>query len=252
MLDWLRRRRSAPELPEPLWRATLDRYPFLAERGPDDLARLRTMAAEFLAGKEFHGGGGLVITDEIALAIAAQAVLPVLHLGLHWYDDFVGIVVHPDEVVARRTAMDDSGVVHDWDEVLAGEAMEGGPIMLNWRDVAQAGTTAASGYNVVIHEFVHKIDLRDGEADGCPPLPSLRARKQWMAVLEPQYERFREQVAIAERFGGERPWLDDYGATAIDEFFPVACEAYFVNRERFTKEFPELTQLFDAFFLRRR
>lgn len=248
MFGWLRRRR-APELPEALWRATLARYPFLAERPEDDVRKLRALAAQFLAQKEFHGAGGLAITDEIALAIAAQAVLPVLHLGLRWYDDFVGIVVHADEVVARRTMADDSGVVHDWDEVLAGEAMEGGPVMLNWHDVAHAGTTAETGFNVVIHEFVHKIDLRDGAPDGCPPLPSRAAREQWLAVLQPQYERFREQVIVAERFGGDLPWLDDYGATAIDEFFAVACEAYFVNRRRFAAEFPELTALFDGFYL---
>lgn len=252
MWDWLRRRRRTPELPEALWQSTLARYPFLADRPADEVARLRALAADFLARKEFHGAGGLVISDEIALAIAAQAVLPVLHLGLHWYEDFVGIVVHPDEVVARRTEVDATGVVHDWDEVLAGEAMEGGPVMLNWRDVAQAGATADTGYNVVIHEFVHKIDLRDGAPDGCPPLASAAARRQWLAVIEPQYARFREQVTIAERFGGERPWLDDYGATAIDEFFAVACEAYFVNRARFTQEFPELTALFDGFYRPRR
>lgn len=248
MFDWLRRRRRAPELPDALWQATLQRYPFLADRPHEDLARLRTMAAEFLARKEFHGAGGLVITDEIALAIAAQAVLPVLHLGLDWYDDFVTVVVHPDEVVARRTHVDETGVEHEWDEVLAGESMEGGPVMLSWQDVAQAGETAETGYNVVIHEFVHKIDLRDGAPNGVPPLASSAARKQWLAVLQPAYERFCEQVKIAERFGGEPPWLDDYGATAIDEFFAVACEAYFVNRERFTKEFPQLTVLFDGFY----
>ncbi|HEY0824375.1 MAG TPA: M90 family metallopeptidase, partial [Ramlibacter sp.] len=191
MWGWLRRRRSAPEIPEALWRATLARYPFLAGREQEEARRLRALAARFLADKEFHGAGGLAITDEIALAIAAQAVLPVLHLGLRWYDDFVGIVVHPDEVLARRSATDDTGVVHDWNEVLAGEAMEHGPVMLNWRDVAQAGDTAETGFNVVIHEFVHKIDMRDGAPDGCPPLASKQARERWLAVLQPQYERFR-------------------------------------------------------------
>jgi hypothetical protein len=248
MWDWLRRRR-APAIPDPLWQSTLQRYPFLRERDAADVERLRALAAAFLGRKEFHGAGGLVITDEIALAIAAQAVLPVLHLGLDWYDDFVGIVVHPDEVVARRTETDATGVVHDWDEVLAGEAMEGGPVMLNWRDVAQAGASAETGFNVVIHEFVHKIDLRDGAPDGCPPLPSRDARRQWLQVMEAEYQRFRELVIRAERFGEEAPWLDDYGATAIDEFFAVACEAYFVNRTRFTQEFPALARLFDGFYL---
>jgi hypothetical protein len=120
---------------------------------------------------------------------------------------------------------------------------------LNWHDVAHAGASAEAGFNLVIHEFVHKIDMRDGAADGCPPMLTKQARERWLAVLEPQYAQFREQVIVAERFGGAAPWLDPYGATNIAEFFAVACEAYFVNRERFTQEFPALTPLFDGFFL---
>ena len=248
--NWLRRRASAPAIPDALWQQTLARYPFLAAtRAAADIERLRALAADFLARKEFQGAGGLQITDEIALAVAAQAVLPVLHLGLGWYEDFVGIVVHPDEVLARRTHTDETGVVHDWQEPLAGEAMEGGPVMVNWHDVAQGGASAESGFNVVIHEFVHKIDLRDGAPDGCPPLRSREQRVQWLQVMDREYQRFREQVIVAERFGGEQPWLDAYGATAIDEFFAVACEGYFVNRERFEREFPELAALFDTFYL---
>lgn len=245
--SWLRRRKPRA-IPEALWDATLRAYPFLLERPAAERARLRALSGEFLAHKEFHGVGGVEITDAIALAIAAQAVLPVLHLGLAWYDDFVGIVVHPAEVVARRSVTDESGVVHAWDEVLAGEAMELGPVMVNWEDVARAGGTAESGYNVVIHEFIHKIDMRDGAADGCPPLPSKQARLRWLEVLQGQYDHFRERVLVAERFGGEEPWLDPYGATSLDEFFAVACEGYFVNRSRFSAEFPALVPLFDGFF----
>jgi Mlc titration factor MtfA (ptsG expression regulator) len=248
MFGWLRRRGRASDVPEALWSATLAAYPFLAQRTPGERERLRELAAEFLAVKEFHGAGGLEISDAIALAVAAQAVLPVLHLGLKWYDDFVTVVVHPGEVVARRSVTDDTGVVHHYDEVLAGEAMEGGPVMVNWQDVAAAGESAASGYNVVIHEFVHKIDMRDGAADGCPPLPSSAARRAWLATMEDEHQRFRELVVVAERFGGEPPWLDAYGATAVDEFFAVACEGYFVNRERFGADFPRLLGMFDDFF----
>jgi Mlc titration factor MtfA (ptsG expression regulator) len=249
MLGWLRGRRRTRPIPDALWAAILAGYPFLAQRPAADLVKLRELAAQFLARKEFHGADGLVITDAMAVAIAAQAVLPVLHLDLRWYDDFVGIVVHPQEVVARRTTTDETGVVHAYEEVLAGEAMEGGPVMLSWEDVAGSGASAADGYNVVIHEFIHKIDMRDGEPDGCPPLPSRAARQRWLAVMQAQFDAFRERVIVAERFGGEEPWLDAYGASAIDEFFPVACEAYFVNRTRFAREFPELTALFDSFFL---
>lgn len=248
MWGWWRQRRSPPPLPEALWQQVLTRFPFLTDRPPEDVQRLRELSARFLQDKEFHGAQGLTITDEIALSIAAQAVLPVLHLGLRWYDDFVGIVVHPDEVLARRTQVDESGVVHDWEEVLAGEAMDQGPVMVSWRDVRAAGEQWQDGYNVVVHEFAHKLDLRDGESDGCPPQPSSRARAHWREVIDAQYEAFREKVIIAERFGGEPTWLDPYGASAVDEFFAVACEAYFVHRARFAVEFPPLLALFDGFF----
>jgi Mlc titration factor MtfA (ptsG expression regulator) len=256
MFGWLRRRRAAPPIPEALWRQVLLHYPFLAERPAAQIAQLRALSAQFLASKEFHGAQGFTITDEVALAIAAQAVLPVMNLGqqgrprsaLRWYDDFVGIVVHRAEVVARRVATDEAGVEHHWDEVLAGEAMDRGPIMLSWRDVQGGGASAQRGYNVVIHEFVHKIDMRDGVPDGCPPLPTRAARQAWLALMKAEYDLFREKVIIAQRFGGETPWLDAYGATAIDEFFAVACEAYFVNRARFAHEFPALLALFDSFF----
>jgi MtfA peptidase len=248
MFGWLRKRSAARAIPDELWHAVLERHSFLADRPPEQSQKLRELAVQFLASKEFHGANGLVITDRMALAIAAQAVLPVLNLGLAWYDDFVGIVVHPDEVLARRTITDDSGIVHEYDEVLAGEAMEGGPVMLSWRDVDSAGATADEGYNVVIHEFIHKIDMRDGAPDGCPPLSSRAARRAWLEVMQAQYDAFREKVIIAERFGGPAPWLDAYAAEAIDEFFAVACEAYFVNRARFETEFPALVPLFDGFF----
>lgn len=262
MLRWLRKLRSLPEIPEGAWRATLARYPFLGARPAADVDRLRTLAAEFLRDKEFHGAHGFVITDEVALSIAAQAVLPLLHLtgGLDWYDDFVGVVVHPAEVVAQRSVMDEAGVVHEYEEVVAGEAMEHGPVMLSWQDVLASSVTTDDGYNVVIHEFAHKIDMRDGSANGCPPLPAgfggaqsaREAKVAWMSAMEAAYQAFREKTIVAERFGGELPWLDDYGAESISEFFAVACEAYFVNRAQFAQEEPALLRLFDEFFLKQR
>jgi Mlc titration factor MtfA (ptsG expression regulator) len=249
MFGWLRKRIAARPIPDELWDSTLARYAFLARRTPGELAKLRTLASEFLGQKQFSGAGGLAITDEIAVSIAAQAVLPVVHLGLGWYDDFVGIVVHPDEVVAKRTAVDEAGVVHDWQEVISGEAMDRGPVMLSWSDASGSRDGAHEGYNVVIHEFVHKIDMRDGSADGCPPMRSPAARKAWLDVMQREYEAFREKVIVAERFGGSETWLDPYGAESIGEFFAVASEAYFVARERFGIEHAALARLFDSFYL---
>ena len=262
---WLRRATGGPPpIPEGLWQATLGHYPFLARLAPAEQARLRRLAMHFLQRKEFTGAHGLQVSDAMAVAIAAQACLPLLHLGppdapeqaLHWYDDFVGIVVHPDDAVARREVMDDSGVLHAYDEVLAGEAMQHGPVMLSWPAVQRAGEHADAGYSVVIHEFVHKMDMQAGGADGAPPLPrgfmgaasARQAARHWQRTWAPAYERFREQVVLAERFGAPAPWLDAYGATAPAEFFAVACEAHFVQPERFAAEFPDLSRALRAFF----
>lgn len=274
MLAWLRRllpralpgSLAAPAVPEALWQGTLARYPFLASRTTAERAHLRELTSAFLACKEFHGAGGLAVTDAMAVAVAAQACLPLLHLAppdrpqaaLAWYDDFVGIVLHPDEVLARREVMDEDGVVHHYREALSGEAMEGGPVMLSWADVSSAGETAAQGYNVVIHEFTHKLDMRDGEADGCPPLPggfqgaasARAARGQWRSVMAAECRRFGDQVQAAERFPGmvAPTWLDPYAAESVSEFFAVTAEAYFVNPAQLAADFPAVHALLAAFF----
>ena len=251
MLQWLATLFRRPKaIPERMWHQTVADYPFLASLSTEELLRLRCLTSHFLTQKEFSGAHGLHVTDEMAIAIAAQACLPVLHLGLHLYDDFTGIVVHPGAMIAKREVTDGAGVVHRYSEVLAGEAMDKGPITLSWQDVQASGQANAKGYNVVIHEFVHKIDMRDGAANGCPPLPSRSARNAWQTVMTPAYEDFREAVVRAERFGGVTPWLDAYGAESPAEFFAVACEAYFVDRMAFSAEFASLTALFDEFFIR--
>lgn len=261
---WIEDLGAPAPIPDALWLTTLARYPFLAQKDEKVGARLRLLAAHFLNQKEFTGANGLEVSDAMAVAIAAQACLPLLHLGpprrpqaaLAWYDDFVGIVVQPHDVYARREVMDEAGVVHRYKELIAGEAMDRGPVMLSWPAVEVAGSHGGIGHSVVIHEFIHKMDMKGGDADGCPPLPpgfmgtqSVRAaRAAWLAVLVPAYQALRQQVSLAERFGQPMPWLDAYGATSLVEFFPVACEAYFVQRARFTEEWPELTTLFDALF----
>ena len=166
-------------------------------KGPEVTYRVK----EMIRGAPIHGANGLALTDAMALAIAAQACLPLLHMHgtsgdavrdplklLDWYGDFVGIVVQPGAVVARRKTTDGAGVVHHYDEVLAGEAMEGGPVMLSWQDVRQAGRHAGPAYNVVIHEFAHVLDLADGASDGVPLLPRDLPRAEWLVVLRQAHE----------------------------------------------------------------
>jgi len=207
------------------------------------VTELRRLASLFLDEKEFTGSGGFTVTDDIALAVAAQACLPVLRLGLEGYRRFVGIVMHADQVVAQRSFTDEHGVVHDYDEVLTGEAMEGGPVMLTWHDVRDAGELADAAYNVVIHEFAHVLDMTDGVPDGVPLLPTQAAREQWLSVLMSEYDRFSERAVC-----GYETVLDPYGAEGPDEFFAVASEAFFVSPLPMKQEQPALYRLLSSYY----
>lgn len=245
-----------------LWQATLESLQFVAAEDAKEVKRLRVLASLFLSSKEFSGARGFVVTDAVAVMVAAQACLPLLHiappdrpdLALAWYGSFVGIVLHEAQVRARREWMDEDGIAHTGSEALAGEMLEGGPLMLSWSDVQAAGELASSAYNVVIHEFIHVMDLRDGAADGCPPMPSDQHR-EWLGTLKSEYERFCEANEAWQRFGKlsasagqSKPLLDPYGSESLSEFFAVAAEAYFVQREAFAHEHAQLLVLFDGFF----
>ena len=249
-LQALRRRREARALQrrsisDELWRACIAELPFVAARPTEQQERLRRMASLFLDRKEFTGAQGFVVTDGIALTVAVQACLPVLELGLDHYDGFVGIVMHGDAVVAAREVIDKDGIVHAYDEELAGEAMEGGPLMLSWADVLPGtrADTPATAYNVVIHEFAHVLDMRDGQADGIPLLGSSAQRRAWGEVLMADYDRFCERVVC-----GYETVLDPYAAEALDEFFAVSSEAFFVTPQALKEEQPATYRLLMSYY----
>ena len=243
---WHARREAAAlarrAIPDRLWRRTLKRFPFLPVE-EDSQQRLRRMTSLFLDRKEFSGAHGLTVTDDMAVAIAAQACLPVLEIGLQAYDSFVGIVVHPGQAVVRRETADDDGVVHAGEEVLSGEAVQGGPVMLSWRDVRSAGPKAALGYNVVIHEFAHVLDMADGAPDGVPALPPDLDRAGWERTLHREYDAFRARVDA-----GVDTTLDPYGAEAPEEFFAVASEAFFVSAHGLRDEHPALYAMLRRYY----
>lgn len=245
--SWQQRREAAAAtrraIPDLLWRRTLRRFPFLVAGEGRNEAELRRLTSLFLDRKEFSGVHGLQVTDDMAVAIAAQACLPILHLGLEAYDGFVGIVVYPGQARARREHMDADGVVHTGEEILAGESVDGGPIMLSWRDVRGAGASAATGYNVVVHECAHVLDLTDGAPNGRPWLGPGWSIAQWDETLGSAFEAFCERVDA-----GETPELDDYAATGIDEFFAVASEALFVQRPLLQREWPAVDALLARYY----
>ncbi len=238
LLDWFRRP-ARRKLPDDLWRTTVAGLPFVACLAPAELEALRRLVEDFLDEKEFTAAGGLELSDAMCASIAVQGCLPILALGLEAYRGWVGIIVYPDEFVIPRIVEDEFGVVHEYDEPASGEAWAGGPLIVSWRDAQMAG----EGYNVVIHEFAHKLDMLNGEADGVPALPPGLAREGWEEVLFAAYDDFCRRVD-----GGEDTTIDTYGAEHPAEFFAVVSESFFETPALVAAEYPELYDLFRRYY----
>ena len=234
LTDWRRRRvLGRHRIDDALWGAATSRLRFLPAT-----PKLREMALLFLAEKAFVGAHGLEVTDAMRVAIAAQACLPVLELGLDWYRGFSGIVVYPGDFRVRRSEIDEHGVVHEWDDELAGEAMPGGPVVLSWDAAAHDDEV-----NVVIHEFAHKLDMLNGAADGLPPLHAGMDVASWARTFQEAYEGFCDAV---ER--GKDTWLDPYAAEHPSEFFAVVSEAFFTDPAETRRRYPDVFDQLRLFY----
>lgn len=242
-IPWLRGKKDIKRLPDQLWQDTLSALPFLDRLSSEEKDRLRQLSEAFLAEKEFTSAGGLELSDAMCVSIAVQGCLPILNLGLACYRDWVGLIVYPDEFIIPRSVEDEFGIVHEYDDVASGEAWEGGPLLISWRDAQMAG----DGYNVVIHEFAHKLDMLGGEADGIPPLPPGLARKDWEETLLAAYEDFCARVDAAENDDLDT-LFDPYAAESPGEFFAVMSEAFFETPETLRREYPALYVQLSQFY----
>jgi hypothetical protein len=250
-------------IPDPLWDRTIADLAFLHRLAPGERVRLRELAGRLLADKQMAGAAGLELTAAMQVSIAAQASVPILNLGLNWYRGWSGIVVYPDEFLVPRRVTDADGVVHETTETLSGEAWQDGPLVLSWRDADatvrrrrdDGGDEAA--YNVVIHEFTHKLDLLDGSANGVPPFdPRLHPdldRIEWQRALDDALERMDSELELiaselpegmdpdapeADRYYAHLP-LDPYATADEGEFFAVSSEAFFIAPRRLRDAFPQ-------------
>jgi len=266
--SWLSRLTSPRpvEIPAPAWGAALAGQACFKHLDEAQLTRLRQMAGELLASKQMEAAGGLALTAEIQAGIAAQACLPVLELGLAWYRGWTSIIVYPSEFLVPRQHADEAGVVHEYIEPLSGEAWDGGPVILSWADAQQSAGELGQSYSVVIHEFTHKLDQMNGEADGSPPfdrrLHAGLSPRRWRQTLEDAYERFCAELDLieaeiprdldpdspaADPYYARLP-LDAYAATDPAEFFAVSSETFFTDPQRLQAAFPDWYGLLAAFF----
>lgn len=237
------RRPSASLLAEATFARVVERSPLISALATDSQHRLRALAAVFLQRKAITPVQGLELSEGDRALIACLCCLPVLHLGGRWLGGWHEVVVYPGAFRVRRSELDEpTGVLHEWDEDLAGEAWSEGPLILSWEDLLLDLDEPAEGCNVVAHEIAHKLDLRDGVLDGTPPLPSARQRA-WARDFQAAFDALCAEVE-AER----ETRIDPYAATAPEEFFAVVSEYHFSAPEVLREALPAVAEHLAAFY----
>ena len=258
-MRWFRSRAKARPRPidRALWRRATSSWLFMRGVTADESERLREISERFLRDKQFVGTHELEVTEEMKVAIAAQACILVLELGEEWYAGWSDIIVYPAQFAPEREFTDEAGVVHVTRDAMAGEAWLGGPVILSYEDVAMTADEQArvAGYNVVIHEFAHKLDMRSGDPNGFPPLHKGMSASLWKQAFAAAYDDFCARVDAAEALPQRRVQaaldalpLDPYAAESAGEFFAVSSEAFFETPELLAPAYPAVYEQLRLFY----
>lgn len=226
---------------EPVWLEIVNRYSFVSAMTEAERAHLRECVILFLHQKAIHGAGDFIVCGEMRYAIAAQACILILNLDLDYYRGWREVIVYPDEFMAEYEHMDGDGVMHQVREPMAGESWLQGPVVLSWADAAAPDQVA--GYNVVIHEFAHKLDMLNGDANGFPPLHADMSRDAWSGAFARAYADFCRRVAA-----GEQTTIDPYAADDPAEFFAVTSEVFFEIPQTLRMAYPEVYRQLVLFY----
>ena len=234
-LPWGSVRLPTDPIPE-IWPQLVTRQvPLVARLSAADRERIYRLMQLFLRDVPIEGCGGLEVTEEIRVTIAAQACLLLLKMPYPKYTRVDRVLVYPSSFVPKTVTHYGSGQVVRPDVPARGQAWQSGVVILGWDSVQHDTVSAADGDNVVLHEFAHMLDAEDGGMDGMPVLDSASAYRAWAALLS---ERFAEHVFRVER--GEPTALNAYGAENRAEFFAVATEAFFERPDDLRKDQPGL------------
>lgn len=206
--------------------------------------QVRRTTQVFMEEKNWEGCGGLVMTDEVRVTIAAQMAILVLGFKKQYFDAVLSVLVYPDAYLAPEPQAIGSGVVIEGRSAREGEAWHRGPVILSWSDALAGGRGETPGHNLVLHEFAHQLDmLHDRVANGIPVLPRAIRPEHWTSTMEEGLEKLRYDCA-----SGNSTAFDCYGTKNLAEFFAVATESFFEDPATFKQHDPVLYELFELYY----
>ncbi len=192
-------------------------------------------------------------------------------------------IVHQQSVALSGEAWQDEPVILSWDEVADAAALDASNLArishhpstatAPWRALAgfrsvgvldivstmparssvakashatplhRLATNGGEKCGLVIHEFAHKLDMRNGAANGMPPLHAAMQRRQWTEVFSQAYADFQQQAR-----SGTETVIDAYAASDPAEFFAVVSEVFFECPDALQQLYPRVYRLLTEFY----
>jgi Mlc titration factor MtfA (ptsG expression regulator) len=215
----------------------------LYDRLPPDLQRqLQGLINVFLNGKRFFGCDGLVVTDEMRLAVAGNACLMLLNRDNPCFPASDTILLYPDTIVTRQVKYD-GPIVHEGTSARLGESWHRGPVILSWGDVLRGVHDPNDGHNVVLHEFAHKLDEENVSMDGLPVLREHADYPDWAHIMSTEFAHLIERISRHRN-----PVMSEYGSSSPAEFFAVATEAFFEEGKKMQQRLPKLYAQLEQYY----
>src|SRR5881628_527703 len=133
-----------------------DNVPLARGLSSNERDRLLRLVQVFLTEKHFEGCGGLTLTEEMKVTIAAGACLLLLHLEGPCYPTLRTVLVYPHGFVPKRARSPETGEVAPPPLRLIGESWGAGVVVISWDDTLAGAHNPDDGENVVLHEFAHQ------------------------------------------------------------------------------------------------
>lgn len=175
------------------------------------------------------------VTDFDKILVASSAIIPLFAFKGWTYNNLDTVILLPNRFDFKfNTQGPNRNVIG-----LVGTGKLDGVMHLSQKHLRLGYSNKHDRKNVGIHEFIHLLDLMDGDPDGMPGF----------MIKQPAVIPWINHIHVKiEEISKNRSDIRPYGATNKMEFFSVASEYFFESPRLLKKKHPKLYQLMSEAF----
>jgi Mlc titration factor MtfA (ptsG expression regulator) len=189
----------------------------------------------FLATTRVEGSQDVTVVDNDRLLVAASAIIPVWGFPDWHYFNVKSVILLPGRFNEKyQYGLPDSRI-----SGMVGTGVMSEKMVLSKPDLYRGFENSRDKQNVGIHEFVHLVDMADGQCDGFPE------RVTKYEYCAPWFEFVHHKI---NQVGDGRSNINDYAATNSAEFFAVSSEYFFERPKMLQQKHPKLYDYLSEFY----